>query len=88
MRTVEIEGRAWEVRGLKRKQVKELKKGGINLADLAPGKADEAMDAVFAKTFSAEDVALIDEMLNADAMRLWVAIIRETFGATEEEKNS
>lgn len=88
MRTVIIDGRSFEVRGLKRKQVKQLKRDGFNLTDLKPETADDAMDAVFAATFGDADLSAIDEMRNGDALRLWTAILKETFGAPDEEKNS
>lgn len=46
------------------------------------------MDAVFAATFGDADLSAIDEMRNGDALRLWTAILKETFGAPDEEKNS
>lgn len=88
MRTIEIDGRPWEIRGLKRKQVKQLKRDGHDLTNLQAERADDAVDAVFAMAFGPEELEVIEEMYNADVMRLWSAILKETYGAPGEEKNS
>ena len=47
MREVEINGKKFEVRGLLRGEVRALRADGINLMDLSPARADDAIDAVF-----------------------------------------
>jgi len=86
MREVEINGTIFEVRGLKRKEIKKLRKDGIVLTGLDAEKADIAMDLIFELLF-ANQIELIDDMENADALKLWVAVMRETYGASDEEKN-
>lgn len=88
MRTVTIDGREYKTKGLKRKQVKELKKNGIDLVNLDVQNAEDALEAVFELAFTAAENEIIEDMYNADVMKLWLAVLKETFGAPEEEKNS
>lgn len=88
MREIEINGRTFKVRSLKRKEIKALRKQGFILIDLKPENAEEAQDKVFEMVFGPDDIAAIDEMDNRDVMILWRAILAETYGAPEEEKNS
>lgn len=87
MREVTMGDTTFQVRSLKRKEVKQLKKDGFNLADLGPHNADDAMDRAFGLAFSPDEVARIDELSNSEALGIWVALIKETFGAVDEEKN-
>ncbi len=87
MRTVEIDGQAFEVRGLKRKEVKQLKREGIILVNLDPEMGEDAMDKVFDMVFTTDQIEEIDELQNADALQIWSAILLETYGAPGEEKN-
>ena len=87
MREIMLGDYTFKVRSLKRKEVKQLKKDGFNLADLAPQNADDAMDRAFELAFSPEEVTLIDDLSNSEALAIWVALIKETFGAADEEKN-
>lgn len=80
--------KTFEVRGLKRKEIKALKKDGIVLTNLDMKTADTAMDKVFDLVFTSEQVAMIDELPNRDAIKLWQGILMETFGAPGEKKNS
>ena len=88
MREVTYEERTFEVRALKRKEVKELKKDGYVISNLSPANADDCLDRVFSMVFSEEDIKAIDEMPNHAAISLWQDILKETYGAKDEEKNS
>lgn len=87
MREVTICGKTFKIRNLKRKEVKALKKKGINLVGLKPEMADDAMDAVFDLVLTEEEIAVVDEFDQTDAMELWTEALKETFGSAEEEKN-
>ena len=69
---------------LKGKDIKALKAQGF---DLAGGgySISEGMDAVFA--VAGFDIAVTDELPFPDILSLHKAIIGETFGVAEEEKN-
>jgi len=88
MRESIYEGRTFEVRALKRKEVKELKKDGFVISNLNPENADDCLDRVFTMVFTAEDIEAIDNMPNHVAIRLWQDILKETYGARDEEKTS
>jgi hypothetical protein len=88
MRESHYEGRTFEVRALKRKEVKELKKAGFVISNLNPENADDCLDRVFSMVFSPEDIEYIDNMPNHKAIALWRDILKETYGAKDEEKNS
>jgi len=87
MRELKFESHVFEVRGLKRKEVKALNKEGFNLSSLDIGNADEAMDRIFECVFSKAVIKKIDELENKNAIELWRAILKETYGAVDEEKN-
>lgn len=88
MRKVNLDGEDIEIRGLKRKEVKALKKEGIHLTELSPRQAEDAMDRVFEMVFSEADLARIDEAPNKNVMNVWTGVLKETYGAPDEEKNS
>ena len=88
MREVTINGKLFQVRGLKRKEVKQLRKEGLPLMNLQPENAEEAQDRVFEMVFNEGELAIIDEMDNKDALRLWQEILAETYGVGDETKNS
>lgn len=87
MRTIEIDTHKYEIRALKRKEVKQLRKNGYILTALDPKTAEDAMDIVFEMVFTSEQLTQIDEMPNPDALKLWSGILKETYGAPDEEKN-
>ena len=88
MRIVTIDEHKFEVRGLLRGEVKELRREhDIVLVNLSPANAEEAQDRVFELIFSLEDLERIDALPNADALKLWQAVLKETYGAKDEEKN-
>ncbi len=87
-REILLAGRTFKVRGLKRKEVKQLRRDGFNLLDLNLAQADDVLDRVFEMVFPEAEFARIDELLNRDCLGLWNAILIETYGSPEEEKNS
>jgi hypothetical protein len=87
MRTKTFNNHEFDIRPLKRGEVKKLRKDGLNLAALPVDRADEAMDLVFEIVFDDADLAAIDELDNPHAMELWYAVIEETYGSKAEEGN-
>lgn len=81
MRTVTLSGQDFIVNPLKGKDIKaqgfDLAGGGYSIS--------EGMDAVFA--VAGFDIAVTDELPFPDILSLHKAIIGETFGVAEEEKN-
>lgn len=86
-RGVEVAGKVMSVRGLKRKEIKVLKKKGFYLNNLKIEQIDDALDLVFGMLFSKKDIELIEDSTYAVGNRVWMAILKETFGAEDEEKN-
>ena len=78
MRTITLSGQDFIVNPLKGKDIKALKaQGGYSIS--------EGMDAVFAT--AGFDAATTDELPFPDILALHKAIVNETFGVAEEEKN-
>lgn len=88
MREIKVSDQLFEIRPLKRKEVKQLRRDGFNLANLDPESGEEAMDRVFDMVFTPDQLALIDDLDNPDALKLWGAVLAETYGSPAEEKNS
>ena len=84
MRTVTLSGQDFIVNPLKGKDIKALKAQGFDL--MGGGYSiSEGMDAVF--TVAGFDAAQTDELPFPDILALHKAIVNETFGVAEEEKN-
>lgn len=88
MRTITINEQSFDVRGLKRKEVKTLRNEGLSLTSLDPETSEQAMERVFEMIFSPDQINQIDELQNVDALKLWTAALSETYGSPGEEKNS
>ena len=85
MRTITLSGQDFIVNPLKGKDIKALKAQGFDL--MGGGYSiSEGMDAVFAT--AGFDAATTDELPFPDILALHKAIVNETFGVAEEEKNS
>ena len=79
MRTVTLSGQDFIVNPLKGKDIRALKAQGFDL--MGGGYSiSEGMDAVF-------DATTTDELPFPDILALHKAIVNETFGVAEEEKN-
>ena len=87
MREIEVNGRAFEVRGLTRGEIKNLRKDGINLLNLSVDDADAAIDLVFDMVFDQETLQIIDALEYRVSMKLWQEVLIETYGSPDEEKN-
>jgi hypothetical protein len=90
MATLKLGGKEWEARGLARAHARELRKDGILSEDFGadPARTDELVDKVLSWAFPGR-AAEVDELPNADAYRLFNAVIAETFRPpSDAEKNS
>jgi len=92
MRTVEINGHSFKVKGLSRKFIKQLRADGYDLNNLKYEQVDEAMDLVFNEALVRTDATLdpveaIEEMTYKYSQQLWRACLEETFLSAEELKN-
>lgn len=87
MRTITINNKEFDIRSLSRGELKELRHRGFNILALTAENLDDGIDAVFEMMFEPEEIAAIDAMENKQAGQLWAAIIAETYGAPDEEKN-
>jgi hypothetical protein len=77
-----------EVRGLTRREVRRCKDVQIDFGRLTPERAEEAMDAVLAMVLAPDVKTGLEDLCYQDSLRVWRAVLSETFGAPDEEKNS
>jgi len=85
VKKVELEGKKFKISGLKRRDVKRLKRAGINFTRLDDDGLDDVMDQVYECVgIKPEDV---DELFYASALQLFNDILKLTFLSEEETKN-
>ena len=88
MRT-SIENMVFEVRGLKRKEIKALRRDGFTLETLAQledhEKRDEGWDRVFELATTGCDP---DELTQHGALQLWAAVVEATYAGDKVKKKS
>ena len=93
---VQIGGTEIEVRALTGKEILALKAEGVPISRLGfdatklaldLDKADEAMEKVFDIILTDEQRPGLDELGNDEYLKLWRAILDETFPASDEVKN-
>lgn len=87
MRQIKIDGKTYEVRALRRAEIRALSDLGIGSARFEPDRErfDEVLDRILETQFDAAD---LDGMENPDLIRLYEAVIAETWTHPGEEKNS
>jgi hypothetical protein len=100
MKQITINGRSVEVRGIRLKERREhrLDDYGYGRFVYSPprkddkldqARAEEGMDKVLEIVLGPETVATIDEADGQRGLdRAWLEIVKETYGARDEEKNS
>lgn len=86
MREVIVEGKEFSVRPLKRSEVKALKKDGLNLGKIPPEEMDLWLDRIFELVFPGM-LSDIDDLPPRAASKLFEAVMKETYGDKDEEKN-
>ena len=88
MREVKVEGKVYIIRGLKRKEVKALRKKGLAPLDVTPEKLDDVVDEALRLVLNKKEFESLDDLDNASVLKLWDALLRETYPAADEIKNS
>ena len=90
MQKIDIPGGVLEIRGLKRKELKKLRKYGYKNTSFDPPKdvdLDEAIDKILELVLTKTELDLLDDVEPRYANEAWLAIIKETYGSGEQEKN-
>lgn len=90
MRIVKTDsGRQFNVRGLTRGEVKRLRaEEEIDLLRITGENAEQALDRVLEMVLSEHELHELDALPNRVAMDIWTAVLAETYGSRDEEKNS
>ncbi len=83
----EFGGKSFEIRPLKRGEIKTLRGKGFNLTNLQQDQADEVIDEVIAIVLP-DQVSEVDELPNSAVMDLFKEIVNATYGIGEAAKNS
>jgi hypothetical protein len=87
MPTKEYGEKTFEIRGLKRGEIKALRKKGFSLAKIDPAEADILADEIVGMILG-DAVAAADELPNREYVRIFTDIMMLTYGSEESEKNS
>lgn len=82
-----VTDKTFDIRPLTRGEIKTLRQRGLNIANLSPDNADDAIDAVLEMALGAQ-AAEIDGLPNSAALELFKAIVEETYSVGESAKNS
>ncbi|MBW1666714.1 MAG: hypothetical protein JRJ66_01445 [Deltaproteobacteria bacterium] len=86
---VEIGGQRFEVRGLKRKEIKALRREGFPLETIGGlddiEKRDEGLDRIFSLACSGGDP---DSLTQGEALELWARVVEATYGTEVLKKKS
>ncbi len=89
MRDIKIdENLTFSVRGLTRNEVKTFKKDGFNLISPDPETADDLLDTILETVLSKEQSKILGNKPYHCSTDVFRAVMKETFGAPDEEKNS
>lgn len=89
MRTVTIgSNHQFDIPGLTRKQLRELKADKIDLSDIPKENADDIVDRVLSMALTKEQIKILEDLENKWTLVAWRTVLAETYGAPEEEKNS
>lgn len=87
MRKITLDQQTFKVRALKFKEIEMLDDEGIDLTSIPPSKAFKTMKRVFGLVFQEDELAAIRELDFNESLALWGAVLKETYGARDEEKN-
>ena len=89
MREITIDGREICIRPLTRREIKGLKKYGFSMLGCVPKfeTIDEAIDEGFSLVLAPDEIAFLDDQPAEATKSVWTAILKETYGAEDEEKN-
>ena len=89
METVKIDGHEIDVYPLNKGQIRQLKDYGFSFFVCRPTleQAHDAMDEAFKIALSESDQSFLDGRPVKDSMTVWKALLAETYGGGEDEKN-
>lgn len=86
---VTIGKKKFTLRGLTRREIKNLRKDDFPLEEIGSitdyKKRDEGLDRIFALSVTSGDP---DELTQGEALILWTKVVAETYGSPEDSKNS
>lgn len=84
-----IDGLTFEIRGLTRAEIRQMSGLGYRYMHCTPeaDTADQAQDEAFLRVLTESGRNLADQLTAKSGNRLWVEILKETYGARDEEKN-
>lgn len=85
-KVIELEGKKFTIRGLKRKEVKQLRREGYNLGNLEATTGEEAMDKVF-DMVGLEQQEGFEDLYNSSVLKAFGEIVNMTYLVGETEKN-
>lgn len=90
MELVIIDGISLEIQPLTRGQIRQLRDHGFSYFVCKPSleQAHDAMDAAFDLALSDKEKALLDKLPVKESFKVWKAILAETYGGGDDEKNS
>lgn len=77
------------IRSLTRQEIKDMADLGYTYLGCAPSMdtANQAVDAALERVLSPEDMARLNSLPNRATLACWKEILKETYGAQDEEKN-
>ena len=89
MRTVKIDKEEFEVRGLTFSEMRQLHEKGISFGELTPEKVDASFIETSKMIFDEDDLSRFDKVdYGKAANKIVRAVMAETYGSKDEEKNS
>lgn len=89
IKTVTIGDEAFQIRALTRAEIRKLEPFGFSFLACVPTyeTANQAQDAVFDLVLVKSEKKKLEQLPNREVTRLWSEILKETYGAPDEEKN-
>ena len=89
MKSIKVNGRSFEIRALTRGEIKKLKDLGYSCFGCVPSmdQSIDAQDKCLEMMLDKKQMAFLDLCSNKDVTKLWTEILKETYGAPDEEKN-
>ncbi len=87
-KTVETSIGPVALRGLLRREVKELRQKGVNFGrTLNPDELDAAMEKALAVVLSEEQVMRLDDLYESEVLELYLELTRLTYPTPDQLKN-
>lgn len=82
-------GGEWEIRGLKRREVKQLKSEGFDIKDHEPDleQIEQTAEKVLKIILTPEQFNLLDDLYDGEPIVLYTEVIKLTYPSGAEAKN-